>query len=178
MDYEEIGAVFEKWNGDKEKPLRDNFLIHIGADICQNKDEKGNYVLANDKSLEDLYNAVYASFLMCCFIQGLHVLSKSNEENDWKLDFTDKIAGELAKTYPAVVLNAIEFDLHAGALGASLEYYKYSGSTELPTKFQEAELDYLGAHMFDQKTAQPGKPVTGDHHFEWKPARGVLEADD
>ncbi|CCC07953.1 hypothetical protein SMACR_01516 [Sordaria macrospora] len=289
MEYEEIGAVFEKWNGDKEKPLRDNFLINIGADICRTKDEKGNYVLANvrdkvvqdvdnsegtgtwsvqegtrlhvpdptiavshlfrvasadaarrqtvkkalegkgvkparmegvdkDKFMDDLYNAVYASFLMC-FIQGLHVLSKANEENDWKLDFADvlqlwrkgciiqsdgvvdlletvyrsrehnnddllghkMIAGELAKTYPAlkrVVLKAIEFDLHAGALGTSLEYYKYSGSTELPTQFQEAELDYFGAHMFDLKTAQPGKPVTGDHHFEWKPAKGILETDD
>lgn len=24
-----------------------------------------------------------------CSIQGLHVLSKANEENDWKLDFAD-----------------------------------------------------------------------------------------
>ena len=35
------------------------------------------------------------------------------------------------------------------------------GSTDLPTQLMEAELDYFGRHMFDFKSAGPGKPVTG-----------------
>lgn len=59
MNYEEIGTVFEKWNGDKQKPLRDKFLSNICADICRTKDEKGNYVLPNvrDKVVQVVNNS-------------------------------------------------------------------------------------------------------------------------
>jgi 6-phosphogluconate dehydrogenase len=40
---------------------------------------------------------------------------------------------------------------------------------------EEAELDYFGAHNFDLKAEEPGKPVKGSHHFEWRPARGIKE---
>ncbi|MCJ1358097.1 MAG: hypothetical protein MMC33_008095 [Icmadophila ericetorum] len=69
-------------------------------------------------------------------------------------------------------------------LSASLEYIKYmSGAAApewgeegvargkaLPTEFMEAELDYFGRHMFDVWREGPGKPVTGERHWEWKPA--------
>ena len=89
-----------------------------------------------------------------------------------------KVANELKACYPAlknVVLRATEVDAHLPSLSASLEYLKYSSSTDLPTQFMEAELDYFGRHMYDLKTAGPGKPVTGEHHFEWKPPRGRAE---
>ena len=76
-----------------------------------------------------------------------------------------------------MVLKAIDSDAYVPALAASLEYIKYSGATDLPTSFQEAQLDYFGEHMYDLKSDGPGKPVTGEHHFEWKPARGINEAD-
>ena len=56
------------------------------------------------------------------------------------------------------------------SLSATLEFVKYSGNTVLPTQFYEAELDYFGKHMFDVKGEPAGEPVTGKHHFEWKPA--------
>jgi 6-phosphogluconate dehydrogenase len=39
----------------------------------------------------------------------------------------------------------------------------------------EAELDYFGGHMYDLKSAPPGKPVKESHHFEWRPAKGIVE---
>lgn len=88
------------------------------------------------------------------------------------------IASDLTTTYPglkSVVLKAIEADLNVPTLGATLEYYKYSGYTDMPTSFQEAQLDYFGEHMYDLKSEGPGEPETGKHHFEWKPARGIHE---
>ena len=88
-----------------------------------------------------------------------------------------EIGQELEKAYPSlkkVVLKSVEADAYVPSLSASLEYYKYSGSTDLPTQFLEAELDYFGAHMFDLKSEGPGKAVAGSHHFEWKPAKGIF----
>ncbi|KAK5165826.1 uncharacterized protein LTR77_008749 [Saxophila tyrrhenica] len=83
-------------------------------------------------------------------------------------------ASELKKMYPAlkrVVMKAMEADQVVPSLSASLEYLKYMTSTELPTSFYEAELDYFGAHNYDRKGEDPeGKPETGRQHFEWKPA--------
>ena len=89
-----------------------------------------------------------------------------------------KVAKEVKGCYAGlknVVLKATEVDAHVPSLSASLEYVKYSSSTDLPTQFMEAELDYFGRHMFDLKAAGPGKPVTGEHHFEWKPPHGRSE---
>ena len=63
-----------------------------------------------------------------------------------------------------MILKAIEANASIPSLGASLEYYKYSSSTDLPTQFMEAELDYFGGHMHDLKSADPGKPAKGRHH--------------
>ena len=74
-----------------------------------------------------------------------------------------------------MVLKAIEANANTSSLSASLEYYKYSSSTGLPTQFMEAELDHFGGHMYDLKSAEPGKPVKGRHHFEWRLAKGIFE---
>ena len=90
------------------------------------------------------------------------------------------IASDLSKTYPSLktaVLKGIEADMNVPTLAATLEYYKYSTYTDMPTSFQEAQMDYFGEHMFDLKSEEAGKPVTGKHHFEWKPARGIHEQD-
>ncbi|KAK3725946.1 hypothetical protein LTR37_000094 [Vermiconidia calcicola] len=64
---------------------------------------------------------------------------------------------------------AVAADHVVPALSATLEYLKYQTSTDLPTSFYEAELDYFGSHMFDKKGEDPeGKPTTGKHHYEWK----------
>lgn len=102
---------------------------------------------------------------------------------DSKLDKTNlpahpTIASDMTTTYGSlktVVLKGVEADHNVPALSAALEYYKYSGYTDMPTSFQEAQLDYFGEHMFDLKRDGPGEPVTGKHHFEWKPARGIHE---
>lgn len=88
------------------------------------------------------------------------------------------IAGELTKTYPglkSVVLAGMTADLNVPSLSATLEYCKYSGYTDMPTSFMEAQLDFFGEHMFDLKSEGTGEPVTGRHHFEWKPATGIHE---
>lgn len=90
------------------------------------------------------------------------------------------IAADLSKTYlplKTVVLKGIEADMNLPTLAATLEYYKYSTYTDMPTSFQEAQMDYFGEHMFDLKSEEAGKPVTGKHHFEWKPAKGIHEQD-
>jgi len=291
MGYEKIGDVFESWN--TSDPLRDNFLVSIGADVNRTKNKEGNPVLAevldkvvqdaeesegtgiwtceeavrlhvaaptivsahlfrlasadaarraavkqafnsaggarqpsviklevpHEKSLpsflEDLKLALYAAFL-CSFIQGLHVIKAMDREQGWGLDYrkilqiwrggciiqsdyisdlldrvlareghdddellaNSEIADELTRSFPAlknVVLKSIEADAYVPALSATLEYCKYSSSTELPMQFMEAELDYFGEHNYDLKSEFPGKPVTGQHHYEWKPARGPTE---
>ncbi|KAJ9644209.1 hypothetical protein H2204_001560 [Knufia peltigerae] len=53
MKYEEIADVFESWN--KDGPLRDNFLVSIGADISRTKKDDGTFVLSEvlDKVVQD-----------------------------------------------------------------------------------------------------------------------------
>ncbi|KAH7254631.1 6-phosphogluconate dehydrogenase [Fusarium solani] len=286
MSYDEIGDVFEAWNS--QGPLRDNFLVSIGSNICRAKDPKdGSSVLGQirDKVVQDyddtegtgtwtceegarlhvcisvisashffrlasadaarrntvsgalgqelrpskiniddrdgfiknLQFATYGSFLVS-FVQGLHLISKANAENEWNLNFCHvlqlwrggaiiqsdeivdlleatyrcqdhdsdnllghrRVAQALLETLPSlkdVVLKAIGSDAYVPALAASLEYIKYSSAADLPTSFQEAQLDYFGEHMYDLKRDDPGRPVKGKHHFEWKPARGINEAE-
>jgi 6-phosphogluconate dehydrogenase len=107
------------------------------------------------------------------------VLEGADHDDD---DFLSnaEIGRELGQAFPAlknVVLKSIEADAYVPSLSATLEYYKYSSSTDLPTQFMEAQLDFFGAHMFDLKSEDPGKPTTGRHHYEWKPARGILDDD-
>lgn len=119
-----------------------------------------------------------------CIIQADHIVDllermyERDDHDDDDILSNKEVGDELSKNFPAlkrVVLKGIEADMVIPAISASLEFYKYSSSTNLPTQFMEAELDYFGAHMFDLKEAPPGKPQTGEHHFEWKPAKGIFE---
>ncbi len=87
--------------------------------------------------------------------------------------YVERVAEELKKGFSSlkrVVMKGVQHNAVVPSLSATLEYLKYSADTELPNKFYEAELDYFGKHMFDSTEEPAGKPVTGKHHFEWKPA--------
>lgn len=296
--YEEIADVFERWNTDRDSPLRSNFLIEIGAEICRTKDPNApsKYILTDirDKVVQDvceeegtgtwtvqeaarlhvsaptiavshmfrvasayaarreqankvfkevgtnikpaasltqaqaeedkskvagaLRDATYACFLTC-FVQGMHIIATADEEHEWGLNYSDvmqlwrggciiqsdaiidmldeiyssgkadkknlltnlTIAGELGKTMGSLkdlVVDAIKSDAYVPALSASLEYLKFSIATDLPTSFQEAELDFFGHHMYDIKSEKAGEPVMGKYHHEWRPARGLRETEE
>jgi 6-phosphogluconate dehydrogenase len=71
----------------------------------------------------------------------------------------EEIATEVKRCWPSlkqVVLKGVEVDAHVPCLSATLEYLKYSGSTDLPTNFTEAQLDCFGAHGFDLKSEPIG----------------------
>lgn len=293
----EIADVFARWNEDRDSPLRDNFLLEIGAEICRRRDpqDEGKYVLDSirDKVVQDvceeegtgtwtveeaarlhvaaptiaashfvrvqsahasrreananafreaagvvaeprlcgteartvegrakaareLRDATYAAFLVS-FVQGMHIIEAANKEHGWGLKYADvmqlwrggciirsdaivdmldgvyadegktnrdnllahpTIARELAGTMGnlrELTINAMRMDSFVPALSASLEYLKYSVSTDLPTSFQEAELDFFGHHNYDLKCEGAGDPVIGKHHFEWRPAKGIRE---
>lgn len=119
-----------------------------------------------------------------CIIQADHItdllerMYQRDDHDDDDILSNKEVGDEMSKNFPAlkaVVLKSIEADLVVPAISASLEFFKYSSSTDLPTQFMEAELDYFGAHMFDLKEGPPGKPQTGEHHFEWKPAKGIFD---
>ncbi|KAI9869579.1 MAG: hypothetical protein M1830_005335 [Pleopsidium flavum] len=97
---------------------------------------------------------------------------RGKEENR-NLLYEKRIAQELKDGFPSlrrVVTKSVEANAVIPSLSATLEYLKFSENTRLPTQFYEAELDYFGKHMFDLKSEPAGEPVTGKHHFEWKPA--------
>ena len=113
-----------------------------------------------------------------CIADLLEKVYDREDHDDDDLLSNKEIGDELGAAFPSlknVVLKSIEADAYIPSLSASLEYYKYSGSTNLPTQFMEAQLDYFGGHMYDLKEAEPGNPVTGSHHFEWKPAKGIFD---
>ncbi|USW48946.1 Putative 6-phosphogluconate dehydrogenase, NAD(P)-binding domain superfamily [Septoria linicola] len=100
--------------------------------------------------------------------------SSSHEEGNKNPLFVPDVAKDLKKTYASlkkVVLAGVEGDHVIPSLAATLDYLKMVTSTDLPTSFQEAELDYFGRHMFDIKGHdEGGLPTIGKHHYEWKPA--------
>lgn len=76
----------------------------------------------------------------------------------------DEISAEIKRCWPSlklVTLKGLEVDAHVPCLGATLEYLKYAGSTDLPTNFMEAQLDSFGAHGFDFKTEPIGNLSKG-----------------
>lgn len=299
--HDEVAGVLGRWNTDADSPLRNNFLVEIGAEICRTRDpgDGTKFVLDDirDKVVQDvceeegtgtwsvqeaarlhvaapsiavshmfrvqsafasrreaaqrtfrevgaatssphaspaqaqtaegklraagwLRDATYASFLLC-FVQGMHLIAAADDEHGWGLDYSDimqlwrggciiqsdaivdmldgvyksggdkldkhnllahpTIAAELGKTtasFRELIVDAIRLDAYVPALSASLEYLKYSVSTDLPTSFQEAQLDFFGNHMYDLKSEGPGEPVMGKHHHEWRPARGLKEMEE
>jgi 6-phosphogluconate dehydrogenase len=119
-----------------------------------------------------------------CIIQSDHISSllstifhptSSSPHKKHNLLFEQSIVSELKDGFESlkrIVLKGVEGNAVTPSMSATLEYLKYSGNLELPTSFYEAELDYFGKHMYDSKSQDegPGKPETGKHHFEWKPA--------
>ncbi|KAL5315875.1 hypothetical protein ACEPPN_016749 [Leptodophora sp. 'Broadleaf-Isolate-01'] len=82
----------------------------------------------------------------------------------------EDISSEVKRCWPSlkrVVLSGVEADAHLPCLGATLEYLKYSGSTNLPTSFMEAQLDAFGAHGYELKGEQNGSMAKGKHHSNW-----------
>lgn len=92
------------------------------------------------------------------------------------MKFLDPVAEELQHNYRAikeVVMTGVSFDHYLPAISSTLEYMKYIGGTNLPTKFMEAEMDYFGAHSYYKPGVpgeDPGRTAKGPHHYEWKPA--------
>jgi 6-phosphogluconate dehydrogenase len=119
-----------------------------------------------------------------CIIQSDYIVAllesvfEKNNFTDDMLLTSPNIASEMTRTFPGlkrVVLKSMEYDHFVPALSASLEWYKYNCSTDLPTQFMEAELDYFGHHNYDLKTEALGTAKKGQHHYEWKPALGIRE---
>lgn len=103
-----------------------------------------------------------------------HYKSSTSPTIDKNPLYVKPIADSLRKTYTPlkhVILKATECDHVVPSLASTLEYLKMITSTDLPTSFQEAELDYFGRHMFDIKGQdEGGLPTIGKHHYEWKAA--------
>jgi len=101
------------------------------------------------------------------------IWSQHGRDRNRNLLYEPTIASEFKKTFAPlkrIVARGVETDAIIPSLSASLEWLKYSGNVDLPTQFYEAQLDYFGKHMFDLKEHESDKPVTGEHHFEWRPA--------
>ncbi|KAL3436983.1 6-phosphogluconate dehydrogenase [Aspergillus tetrazonus] len=68
------------------------------------------------------------------------------------MKYIDTVAQELHRTYPSlkeIVMAATDSDHYIPAISATLEYLKYEGGTNLPTKFMEAQMDFFGAHGYN-----------------------------
>ncbi|KAI0408207.1 6-phosphogluconate dehydrogenase [Xylaria palmicola] len=116
-----------------------------------------------------------------CIIQADHVTdlldgvyARGDHDPDDVLG-NDEVEREMSANFWAtkeVVLKAVEADLFVPAISQTLEYYKYETSTNLPTQFMEAQLDYFGSHMYEEKGDPMRGVEKGEHHYEWKPAKG------
>lgn len=124
------------------------------------------------------YSAVVQIWRNGCIIKADYITDMLAEtfkdpNADRDLLHNARFAQELKHAFPAlkeIVGKGVQYDAVIPSLSATLEFLKYSTNTVLPTQFYEAQLDYFGRHMFDLKSEGLGKPETGKHHFEWKPA--------
>ncbi|EME46804.1 hypothetical protein DOTSEDRAFT_70693 [Dothistroma septosporum NZE10] len=135
---------------------------------------------------ENHFNVDYYQLLQIwragCIIQADYISSKLlmpiykdyATKKDKNPLYEPDVAADLKKSFAPlkkIVLQAAEKDHPIPSLSATLEYLKYQTSTNLPTSFYEAELDYFGKHMYDRKDDDvAGLPTTGKYHFEWKSA--------
>ncbi|KAJ5012161.1 6-phosphogluconate dehydrogenase, decarboxylating [Colletotrichum sp. SAR 10_99] len=168
---------------------REDFLDHLqkatyfgfltcfaqGMDMIQAQDAKMGWKL-NYRNILQLWRGgcIIQSDGIVDVLDAMYSREDRNIEDD--VLSNHEVGNDLSCNFSAtkeVILKAVQADLCVPALSQSLEYYKYSTSNELPTQFMEAELDYFGKHMFDKKEdIFPGEPKAGQHHFEWKPAKG------
>ncbi|RXK36509.1 6-phosphogluconate dehydrogenase (decarboxylating) [Tremella mesenterica] len=84
-----------------------------------------------------------------------------------------EVAKELASTYAAVkevYMLAVAADAVAPAVGATLEWMKSVSGKNLPTDFEEMELDYFGHHNYDIKGHPEPGHSKGKYHTVFAPA--------
>ncbi|QIW99757.1 hypothetical protein AMS68_005275 [Peltaster fructicola] len=140
------------WRANKEKKFNINFdnVLHIWHAGC---------IIQTDYITRELMEPIYKDWQTKDNINPLYETT---------------IAKEFQRSFPAlkkVVLKGTEGDHIVPTLSATLAYLKIQTSTDLPTSFLEAELDYFGNHRFDEKGDDPsGKPQMGKYTYEWKAA--------
>lgn len=151
------------------------------AAYCQglnviDKADKNKHFNVNYTELLQVWKAgciIQADYISNDLLQPIYAKREDKKEEINPL-YDPSVAKDLKRCYPSlkkVVLAATEADQVIPALSATLEYLKIQTSTDLPTSFYEAQLDYFGKHMYDKKGDDPeGKPTEGKYHFEWKPA--------
>lgn len=116
-----------------------------------------------------------------CIIQSEHIADLlqpllSGNKHITNIKTLEPVARDLQGSYHAlkeIVVEGSKADHYVPAISASLEYVKYTGGTKLPTQFMEAEMDYFGAHSYNQPGVpgeDPGPTSKGPHHYEWRPA--------
>ncbi|KAJ2988069.1 hypothetical protein NUW58_g4171 [Xylaria curta] len=197
-----LGALDINTNGDKKAPhlgqqvkpqklsissSRDEFIEALqgatyfcflacfaqGLDLIRQKDK--------DKDWKLDYRKILQLWRGGCIIKAEHITdlldnmyARADHDPDDILG-NEEIGRELSANFQAtkkVVLRAMEADLFVPPISQTLEYYKYETSTHLPTQFMEAQLDYFGSHMFERKDDPMRGVEKGEHHYEWKPAKG------
>lgn len=113
-----------------------------------------------------------------CIIQEEYIADMlepvlSGHEQIMNMKLIDEVARDLKAGYSAlkqIVLLGVDIDAVIPAFSATLDYLKIVGSTNLPTQFMEAQMDFFGAHAYDLPSEGPGKATKGKHHYEWRPA--------
>lgn len=122
-----------------------------------------------------------------CIIQSDHItdllepiLAGNSKSRDpatiVNMKLIQEVADELRRNFGPLketVSKGVITDAYMPTMSATLEYLKYEGGKMLPTQFMEAEMDYFGAHGYDEpgrKGEDPGKASKGLHHYEWKAA--------
>ncbi|KAL8660522.1 MAG: hypothetical protein Q9202_006477 [Teloschistes flavicans] len=146
--------------------------------------------------LESLRKAVYTAFL-ASFIEGFNIIDQANKEHGWSVDYSavvpvwrngciitaDLIVAILADISKEPQMDVdllhnwglptkgIQHNAVVSSLSATLESLRQATNTILPTRCYEAQLIYLGKHMFEFKSESVGRPETGKHHLKWKLAQ-------
>ncbi|KAI1312820.1 6-phosphogluconate dehydrogenase [Xylaria venustula] len=147
-----------------------------GLDLIRQKDKDQDWKLD--------YRQILQLWRGGCIIKADHITDLLDEMFARPDHDPDDVLGnqEIEKDLTAnfqhikkVVLKAIEADLFVPSISQTLEYYKYETSVHLPTQFMEAQLDYFGSHMYEAKTDPMRGPEKGEHHYEWKPAKGSVD---
>ncbi|EMC99464.1 hypothetical protein BAUCODRAFT_63981 [Baudoinia panamericana UAMH 10762] len=143
--------------------------------IIIDKADRANHFNVNYTSLLQIWRAgciIQADYINEKLLQPIYT-SKKEKPDEINPLYESDVANDLKRGFPhlkKVVAKGVEGDHVIPALSATLEYIKYQTSTDLPTSFYEAQLDYFGNHMYDKKgDDEEGKPTEGKYHYEWKP---------
>ena len=143
------GLLPGKINGviDKQKFINEDVCQAIYASFLLSFIQ-GLHILAKANELHGWqlnFLDIFQIWRRGCIIQSDYIVDLlervyRTEHDDHNLLASRIIADELQRAYPClktIVLRALEADLHVPALSASLEYFKYSASANLPTSFRK-----------------------------------------